>query len=101
MKAVNAGDCAAQVPVTVTMTVAQAPSPFSRRLALPTKAWSAPCDDVLKPKETRMFDLPTGVAVQAGTMVSFVVTAGDKSITAGGFNLASPVENVLLLAGQS
>jgi len=87
LTAVNTRDRASKLKVVVGMTTVQPASPMARMMPRPTQVWSHSCKVKLKPRQTRTFELPTGVALKAGNVVAFSLRAGRESITAARFSV--------------
>lgn len=85
IKAENTQESPVTVEAMVTLMTMQLASPMFRRMPMPTKRWSHPCKIALGPRETKSIELPTAVALKAGTSGWFTLVAGGKTIVAGRF----------------
>ena len=84
LHAANKGEYSASVHVVVTMASVSLASSKSRMPTMPTQAWSASRDIIVEPQDTTTVELPTGVVVAAGSIISFSMTAGGKTVPAAG-----------------
>lgn len=81
------GKRAVTVDATVNMRTLQPASPHSRMMPIPMLAFTKQVPISVKPGETKVIDLPTGVAVDAGTTSTFDLAVGEKS-TAASFSIS-------------
>ena len=77
--AVNRSGCARSTNVGLEMSSTRPPSYVSRSVALPRPIWSEPCMIALPAHQSRTLELPTNVAVEAGSVLRLVAKAGDKA----------------------
>lgn len=82
--AVNTGDQPVEMNTQIHMTSTSLGSMVSRRAPMPKNVWTESCYISLKPNETRTYELTAKAAVGKGSIVSFSMKAGGKTVTIPG-----------------
>ncbi len=78
LKVVNTTNAPVSVRPKLSMNVTRIMSMMSRMEPMPVSKWTNDCAITLKPKETRTIELPTKVAMEAGSLVSFSLTGSKE-----------------------